>query len=159
MLDPVFKGRDNYDQLIKIVQVPIQVLSYFNHQQLVPYTHARAYAGRCWGPKSWPHTWRNTTLTWTRNSREFWAGSSTCTWNWQNITWAWLALLFIKLKLGLFAHGCVIDGLQRLPCFCPSHEPATFARHPVKPWTDFITADNRRYVSSEALDFIDNLLR
>merc|ERR1711894_668937 len=32
-------------------------------------------------------------------------------------------------------------------------------RHAMKPWTDFVTPNNRRYVSKEALDFVDCLLR
>jgi casein kinase II subunit alpha len=32
-------------------------------------------------------------------------------------------------------------------------------RHPPKPWSQFVTPDNQRYVSNEAISFIDNLLR
>ncbi|KAI8969820.1 casein kinase II subunit alpha [Pilobolus umbonatus] len=32
-------------------------------------------------------------------------------------------------------------------------------RYARKPWAKFITNDNRRYISNEALDFLDNLLR
>lgn len=32
-------------------------------------------------------------------------------------------------------------------------------RFPKKPWTSFVTADNQRFVSNEALDFLDKLLR
>lgn len=31
--------------------------------------------------------------------------------------------------------------------------------HPRKPWTKFVTAENQRYVSPEALDFLDKLLQ
>lgn len=32
-------------------------------------------------------------------------------------------------------------------------------RYACKPWAKFITNDNRRYISNEALDFLDHLLR
>ncbi len=32
-------------------------------------------------------------------------------------------------------------------------------RYPRKPWTKFITPDNQKYVSNEAIDFLDKLLR
>lgn len=32
-------------------------------------------------------------------------------------------------------------------------------RYPMKPWTKFITGDNERYISDDALDFLDKLLR
>lgn len=32
-------------------------------------------------------------------------------------------------------------------------------RYPRKPWTRFITSDNQRYISNEAIDLLDKLLR
>lgn len=32
-------------------------------------------------------------------------------------------------------------------------------RHPRKPWSKFVNADNERYISNEAIDFLDKLLR
>ena len=32
-------------------------------------------------------------------------------------------------------------------------------RYPRKPWSKFITAENQKYCSNEAIDFLDNLLR
>jgi casein kinase II subunit alpha len=32
-------------------------------------------------------------------------------------------------------------------------------RHPRKPWTRFITSENQRYISNEAIDLLDKLLR
>lgn len=32
-------------------------------------------------------------------------------------------------------------------------------RYPRKPWSKFITSDNHRFVSDEAMDFLDHLLR
>jgi casein kinase II subunit alpha len=32
-------------------------------------------------------------------------------------------------------------------------------RYPRKPWTRFITSENQRYISNEAIDFLDKLLR
>ena len=32
-------------------------------------------------------------------------------------------------------------------------------RYPKKPWSRFITSDNQRYISNEAIDFLDKLLR
>jgi len=32
-------------------------------------------------------------------------------------------------------------------------------RYPRKPWTRFITSENQRYISNEAVDFLDKLLR
>jgi casein kinase II subunit alpha len=32
-------------------------------------------------------------------------------------------------------------------------------RYPRKPWTRFITQDNRKYTSNEAIDLLDKLLR
>lgn len=79
MLDPVFKGRDNYDQLIRIVKV---------------------------------------------------LGSK-------------------KLNAYLEKYDLDLD----------SQFEGLLGRHPVKPWTAFVTPENRRYISNEALDFIDKLLR
>ena len=33
------------------------------------------------------------------------------------------------------------------------------SRYPRKPWTRFITSENQRYISNEAVDFLDKLLR
>lgn len=33
------------------------------------------------------------------------------------------------------------------------------ARYPRKPWTRFITSENQRYITNEAIDFLDKLLR
>lgn len=32
-------------------------------------------------------------------------------------------------------------------------------RYPRKPWTRFITSENQRYITNEAIDFLDKLLR
>lgn len=32
-------------------------------------------------------------------------------------------------------------------------------RYPRKPWTRFITSENQRYISNEAIDLLDKLLR
>lgn len=32
-------------------------------------------------------------------------------------------------------------------------------RYPKKPWSRFITSENQRYISNEAIDFLDKLLR
>jgi casein kinase II subunit alpha len=32
-------------------------------------------------------------------------------------------------------------------------------RYPRKPWSRFITSENQRYISNEAIDFLDKLLR
>src|SRR5882724_5972917 len=40
------------------------------------------------------------------------------------------------------------------------HHMERFAsRYPKKPWSRFITSDNQRYISNEAIDFLDKLLR
>jgi len=36
---------------------------------------------------------------------------------------------------------------------------ANVFRFPKRPWSKFITADNKKYVSEEALSFLDGLLR
>jgi casein kinase II subunit alpha len=36
---------------------------------------------------------------------------------------------------------------------------ALVSRYPKKPWTRFITSENQRYISNEAIDFLDKLLR
>lgn len=33
------------------------------------------------------------------------------------------------------------------------------SRYPRKPWTRFITSENQRYISNEAIDLLDKLLR
>lgn len=48
-----------------------------------------------------------------------------------------------------------------------SHSPCNYLidvvmptlRYPRKPWTRFITSENQRYISNEAIDFLDKLLR
>jgi len=79
MLDPVFKGRDNYDQLVKITQV-------LGNKKLSAY-------------------------------------------------------------------------LEKYDLDLDSQFEGILGRYPVKPWTDFVTKANRRFVTSEAIDFIDKLLR
>jgi casein kinase II subunit alpha len=43
------------------------------------------------------------------------------------------------------------------------HELTTFhlllIRYAKKPWSRFITSENQRYISNEAIDFLDHLLR
>ncbi|KAE9410736.1 kinase-like protein [Gymnopus androsaceus JB14] len=40
-----------------------------------------------------------------------------------------------------------------------SHYDELLQRYPRKPWTRFITSENQRYISNEAIDFLDKLLR
>ncbi|KAJ3112201.1 Casein kinase II subunit alpha [Physocladia obscura] len=40
-----------------------------------------------------------------------------------------------------------------------AHFDEVLGRYPRKPWTRFVNSDNERYVSTEALDFLDRLLR
>ncbi len=40
-----------------------------------------------------------------------------------------------------------------------SHFDDILERFTRKPWTSFVTVDNERYISPEALDFLDKLLR
>ncbi|EIN05394.1 Pkinase-domain-containing protein [Punctularia strigosozonata HHB-11173 SS5] len=40
-----------------------------------------------------------------------------------------------------------------------SHFDDILGTYPRKPWTRFVTTDNRRYISNEAIDFLDKLLR
>ena len=37
--------------------------------------------------------------------------------------------------------------------------PTVFLRYPRKPWSKFVTSENQRYFSNEAIDFLDKLLR
>jgi len=46
---------------------------------------------------------------------------------------------------------------KRSSPFCGPVSP--FKRYPRKPWTKFITAENQRYISNEAIDLLDKLLR
>ncbi|KAJ3087262.1 Casein kinase II subunit alpha [Quaeritorhiza haematococci] len=40
-----------------------------------------------------------------------------------------------------------------------SHFDEILGRYPRRPWTRFVTPDNERYISPEAIDFLDKLLR
>eukprot|EP00158_Paraphelidium_tribonemae_P001911 Partr_v1_DN24944_c0_g1_i2_m45242 putative Casein Kinase len=40
-----------------------------------------------------------------------------------------------------------------------SHYDGLFGRYPRKPWMKFVTAENERWVTPEAIDFLDKLLR
>ena len=40
-----------------------------------------------------------------------------------------------------------------------SHYDVILGRYPRKPWPRFVTPENERFVSDEALDFLDKLLR
>lgn len=79
MKDPLFKGRDNYDQLVKIAQV---------------------------------------------------LGTP---------------------KLGEY--------LEKYNKQLESHFDGVLGSHPATPWSDFVNTENSRYITTEALDFIDQLLR
>jgi casein kinase II subunit alpha len=37
--------------------------------------------------------------------------------------------------------------------------PLTASSYPRKPWARFVTSENQRYISNEAVDFLDQLLR
>lgn len=53
-----------------------------------------------------------------------------------------------------------LDGyLQKYGIELDSQLEELVGRHSCKPWTKFINADNQHLVSSEALDFLDKLLR
>ena len=45
-----------------------------------------------------------------------------------------------------------------LPCVYHVVEGA-LSSYPRKPWTRFITSENQRYITNEAIDFLDKLLR
>lgn len=47
--------------------------------------------------------------------------------------------------------------LFSLYVLCRQH--GLLASYPRKPWTRFITSENQRYISNEAIDFLDKLLR
>ena len=42
---------------------------------------------------------------------------------------------------------------------CYVYHRSHMSRYPRKPWTRFITSENQRYISNEAIDFLDKLLR
>ena len=46
-------------------------------------------------------------------------------------------------------------------CFeeCTWRTSNLLSRYPKKPWSRFITSENQRYISNEAIDFLDKLLR
>ena len=53
-----------------------------------------------------------------------------------------------------------LDGyLQKYGIELDSQLEELVGRHSRKPWTKFINGDNQHLVSSEALDFLDKLLR
>ncbi|KAJ3198707.1 Casein kinase II subunit alpha, partial [Clydaea vesicula] len=54
---------------------------------------------------------------------------------------------------GLYAY------LEKYKIELDSQFDEILGRYPRKPWTRFVTAENERYISNEALDFLDKLLR
>lgn len=49
--------------------------------------------------------------------------------------------------------------LERYEIELDSSFDDVLGRYPRKPWSRFITSDNQRYISNEAIDFLDKLLR
>ncbi|CAD6579221.1 MAG: Casein kinase II subunit alpha [Tremellales sp. Tagirdzhanova-0007] len=49
--------------------------------------------------------------------------------------------------------------LERYEIDLDSQFDDTLGRYPRKPWSRFITSENQRYISNEAIDFLDKLLR
>lgn len=49
--------------------------------------------------------------------------------------------------------------LVLVPVDCQLTSPILFPRYAKKPWSRFITSENQRYISNEAIDFLDKLLR
>ena len=49
--------------------------------------------------------------------------------------------------------------LERYEIDLDSQFDDLLGRYPRKPWTRFITSENQRYISNEAIDFLDKLLR
>lgn len=52
-----------------------------------------------------------------------------------------------------YSEGRYCPLVQYGALFMPDH------RYPRKPWTRFITSENQRYISNEAIDLLDKLLR
>jgi serine/threonine protein kinase len=53
------------------------------------------------------------------------------------------------------------EGLCRASCqkFNILKTPHILSRYQRKPWARFVTSENQRYISNEAIDFLDKLLR
>jgi casein kinase II subunit alpha len=49
--------------------------------------------------------------------------------------------------------------LEKYSVDLDSHFDDILKRYPRKPWSKFITPENQKYCSNEALDFLDKLLR
>lgn len=52
-----------------------------------------------------------------------------------------------------------IVSLERYDIDLDSQFDDVLGRYPRKPWSKFITSENQRYISNEAIDFLDKLLR
>jgi hypothetical protein len=50
----------------------------------------------------------------------------------------------------------VLDYCSEFPCLTFF---TTFLRYPRKPWNKFVTNENQKFVTKEAIDFLDKLLR
>lgn len=49
--------------------------------------------------------------------------------------------------------------LEKYEIELDGHFDDLLGRYPKKPWSRFITSENQRYISNEAIDFLDKLLR
>lgn len=52
-----------------------------------------------------------------------------------------------------------IHSLERYEIDLDSQFDDVLGRYPRKPWSKFTTSENQRYISNEAIDFLDNLLK
>lgn len=53
----------------------------------------------------------------------------------------------------------VYSSLERYDIDLDAQFDDILGRYPRKPWSRFISSENQRYISSEAIDFLDKLLR
>ena len=53
----------------------------------------------------------------------------------------------------------LMNSLERYEIELDSQFDDVLGRYPRKPWSRFITSENQRYISNEAIDFLDKLLR
>jgi casein kinase II subunit alpha len=63
------------------------------------------------------------------------------------------------VRRGQWIATLTLTSLERYDIDLDSQLDDLLGRYQRKPWSKFITSENQRYISSEAIDFLDKLLR